>query len=100
MNQNDQQLIKKLSSEEDERLARFGQLLRQHRQALKVRKGMEGEYRKAGIARAESQEIMDRIQKEVGPVEAVIISSHEEMCSLGEDVAIPVSTIPEEKSSG
>ena len=100
MNQNDQQLIKKLSSDEDKRLASIGTLTREHRKALKARKELEGEYRKAGMARVEAQAIIDRIQREVEPVEKVILETHNELVSLGMDTGVPTSTIPEEKSSG
>ncbi len=100
MNKKDQQLIEKLSSDEEKRLASINMVTREHRQALKERKELEGEYRKAGMARVEAQAIIDRIQREVEPVEKVILKTHNELVSLGMDTGIPISTIPEEKGSG
>ena len=100
MNQKDQQLIEKLSSDEEKRLASINMVTREHRKALKERKELEGEYRKAGMARVEAQAIIDRIQREVEPVEKVILKTHNELVSLGMDTGIPISTIPEEKGSG
>lgn len=94
----DYRLIKKLAEDEEQRLAKAGSFWKQHRNALAVRKEMEGRYRKAGIARQEAQVVMDQIQREVAAVEKVILESHRNLVEIGEVLEIPKSTIPGDDS--